>query len=285
VTDLARLFGEFLVNKNLVSAAQVLEALMIQIRDLPTYAEICYEKKLLSDDQLLRVLADQQRTGKDFRSAAEHAGIWSESIGSKVEEHLRTRHRPVGEVLIELGHLNLATLTTALDEYVGELSGNKRSDDVRPESAKSFDPDLLQQFLSSYSSGAKIELEKINTTLESSEDTHAVILLVTRQLIAEVSGVKGAAEYIGADTLAGVAETVLSTMRQAVENSNYAHHTELENIAKATYHVFEACVQSIAEFGTDDVFAFDTNMADLRGRLYRELTRLAGKLGFGTEAA
>lgn len=258
---------------------------MIQIRDLPTYAEICYEKKLMSDEQLFRVLADQQRTGKDFRSAAEQAGFWNNGIGTKIEELLRTRHRPVGEILIDLGHLKLETLTAALDEYIGELSGNKQVHAVEAGSAKVFDPDLVRQFLDSYSSGARTALEQINATLESSEDTHAVILLVTRQLITEVSGVKGAAEFLGADILAGVAAKVQSTMRHAVDNINYAHFAELKHIAKVTFHIFEACVQSITEFGTDDVFSFDTNMADLRSRLYRELARLAGKLGFGAEAA
>lgn len=281
---MARLFGEFLVQQNLVSTAQVLEALMTQIREMPTYAEVCYEKGLISDDILLRILASQQRHGQDFRSAAEDAGVWNEGVADRISKFLRAKHRPIGQILVDLGYMTLETLTTALADYVEELSKGESIPDAVAQVPKEFEPEIVAQFLAAYRERFKPAMEKILLEADRGDETQDGILHLTRRLIAEVSAFKGAAEFLGARNLTELANRVLATLNLAVDSTSFAHFIELRDIAKISFHIFDGCSEAITQFSTDNVFSYDPNISDLRERLLKELSKLETKLGLGRKA-
>ena len=55
-----KLFGEFLIEKNVIGNETLAKALVMQIKSLPSIPEVVLESNLLTVDQLLSVLRLQQ---------------------------------------------------------------------------------------------------------------------------------------------------------------------------------------------------------------------------------
>lgn len=115
-----KLFGEYLVEKKLISSAQLLEILMDQLAALPTLPELLHQKRLMSDDDLLRALSHQSSSDTDFKGACTALGLWTPSLQASIASHLLEIRIPIGQLLVQKGHLTLATLTKALDEYFSD---------------------------------------------------------------------------------------------------------------------------------------------------------------------
>jgi len=121
----AKLFGEYLVEKGLVTAEQLVAALMEQLCSTPLVAEVVFAHKLFSVGDMMRTMAHQHRSGLDFQSAAESLDLWSPAIETAILGHMRAVRKPLGEVLVEMKVLSLDDLTSSLDSYV-EACGRER---------------------------------------------------------------------------------------------------------------------------------------------------------------
>ena len=54
-----KLFGEYLIERNIVSTEQMVAALIRQTSKLPGMAEMAYNKKLMRPDQLFKIMKFQ----------------------------------------------------------------------------------------------------------------------------------------------------------------------------------------------------------------------------------
>lgn len=113
------LFGEFLVQKGLMSAPVVLGMLIEQIRNQPSVAEIIFTEKLLTEMQQLEVLRVQSRTGWDYQQACVDRGYWSDTIATVVIQKSAQARTPIGQLIVKSGLMPFGELTRALDEFVG----------------------------------------------------------------------------------------------------------------------------------------------------------------------
>ena len=123
-----KLFGEFLVEKGLIQAQDMVAALVEQISKLPTLVEIVYRARLLSSESILVALRLQVRERKDFRSACIGMGVWTPAVEAAVEQELESHRIPVGQILLSQKKLGLKDLATALDEFISLYSrGNPQT--------------------------------------------------------------------------------------------------------------------------------------------------------------
>ncbi|MBF0315350.1 MAG: response regulator [Oligoflexia bacterium] len=112
-----KLFGEYLIEKKIVSAEQLLAALIEQIHSMPTLVDIVNQKKLLSANELLSVIRVQMEQRVEFRSACETLGLWNPILEESIQKELDCHRRPIGELLVKRGSLCLETLISAMDDY------------------------------------------------------------------------------------------------------------------------------------------------------------------------
>lgn len=120
-----KLFGEYLVEKEIISKDALVEALLEQMATTPSIAQIAYETKALSTDAILTIFKKQQELGTGFIESAKATGFWQESIAQGVSKSLVAKRIPLGQILVKSGRADLAKISHALDEYLGECQGEK----------------------------------------------------------------------------------------------------------------------------------------------------------------
>lgn len=113
-------FGEFLVHKGIISARDLVEALIEQIRIQPPLCQLAYEEKLLSPESMVEVFRVQQDLGLDFMSACKKLGVSNNEFGDKIEAALNKVRTPLGQLLVGKGALDIKTLTRMLDEFLSQ---------------------------------------------------------------------------------------------------------------------------------------------------------------------
>lgn len=116
-----KLFGEYLIEKNIVSTEQMVAALIRQTSKMPGMAEIAYNKKLLRPDQIFKILKLQNSSRIGFIEAAKELNIWNDSVAEKFEKSLDEVRTPLVQVLIEMEAVRPESVTHALDEFLGDV--------------------------------------------------------------------------------------------------------------------------------------------------------------------
>ncbi len=59
-------FAEYSIEQNLLSTDQVVEAMLIQLKSQPSNTELIYDLRVLSNDDFLKFLLNQQNENSDF---------------------------------------------------------------------------------------------------------------------------------------------------------------------------------------------------------------------------
>jgi hypothetical protein len=122
-----KFFGDYLVEKKLISEETLADALVRQVRALPSTAEVVHEKKLISPEKLLQIFRLQTKTHAGFIEAASELKAWSDQIQTEVEDHLATIRPPLGQVLVESGKMTAQQIMNALDEFISERDSLNKS--------------------------------------------------------------------------------------------------------------------------------------------------------------
>jgi hypothetical protein len=116
-----KLFGEYLIEKSIVSTEQMVAALVRQTSKMPGMAEIAYNKKLLRPDQIFKILKLQNLSNCGFIEAARELNIWNDTVSGKFEKALDEVRTPLVQVLVEMEAVKIETVTHALDEFLGDV--------------------------------------------------------------------------------------------------------------------------------------------------------------------
>lgn len=116
-----KFFGEYLVEKKVISENSLLEALLWQSSQIPSLAEIAYQKNILSSAELIRILAFQTRKKVDFKAACEELGFWNAKLDTALEKELRHIRKPLGHILVQKGRLTFSSLLQHLETYFAGL--------------------------------------------------------------------------------------------------------------------------------------------------------------------
>lgn len=292
---MAKLFGEYLIERQIVTVDHVLDALMEQLRSVPSTGEIIYELDLLLKPDLLRILAHQQYTGSDFRSSALALNLWGEQLAEKVSAHLQSLRRPLGEILVERGHLSLETLTTTLDAYVemcsqttGEeakparderpatkpssdqvLASKSVSDfsiDPKPQAVQ-LDPVLVKEYLDCYDSKIGPSLQEITKNLAATTMSRDNLHDLLSRSLGEFVGVRAAAGFLGAKRSEAIADEIVKSLECGSKSDGLIDQKVLHEIVKTSSHILDALAQYLKDFNSEDLLANDPNMKDLAERL------------------
>ncbi|MGE3609335.1 MAG: hypothetical protein AB7I27_07095 [Bacteriovoracaceae bacterium] len=158
-------FGEFLVGKNVIDAESLIKALISQVATMPPVCEIVYKKHLLSPEEILAAFKYQQDHFVDFISACKAKGFWSTDLQEILNEEMRKYRKPLGEILVKEGFIDLKKLTLMLDEFLSQAEVTAApSSKVELEETTASRPDENlnpeDDFLD-YQSGILMELEEV----------------------------------------------------------------------------------------------------------------------------
>lgn len=126
----AKFFGQFLLEKGVIDAAQLLRALEIQRMSNPALGELACEKGMLTDAQAQAINERQRREDKRFGDLAQAMGLLTaDEVGALLEEQ-KARRRLFGEILVEEAFVTRERLDDELRLHAGERDEAVRSLDA-----------------------------------------------------------------------------------------------------------------------------------------------------------
>lgn len=252
-----KLFGEYLIEKEAISNGQLLAALIAQIKSSTSVPEVIYDEKLLSESDLLRVLALQTKRRIGFIEAAKECQLWTEEIQVLTEKCLLKKRRPIGEILIEQGVIQVDVLSKCLDDFLGgwtpESSSTSESHSYseRPSAAapsmviedcsvyfEIFNDTLLSDLKMFGSRIAEIEaIEEIQATLE------------------KIHGIRSAARFIQAKASESLMIGLEGWIRRAETDQDFRKTKAVQVLFKEAFELawqMRTCLESQrSEFPSD----------------------------------
>jgi hypothetical protein len=116
-----KLFGEYLVEKSIITADQLVMALVEQNAKLPSVAQIAFERKLIPSDEILKVFKIQFEKKTGFIEAARELNLWNDQIHQETEKQIGALRVPLGQILVETASIPLESITHALDNFLGDI--------------------------------------------------------------------------------------------------------------------------------------------------------------------
>ena len=119
-------FGDYLIEKKIITEDQLVDALIEQLQMLPSSAEIIYGKKALPASSFLKAFAIQSEKTTDFGSACMAAKIWTTELDQLVQSELDRNRVPLGQILIKKGIVNIGNITKALDDFLSKIELTER---------------------------------------------------------------------------------------------------------------------------------------------------------------
>lgn len=130
-----KLFGEYLIDKGLIDADALVDALIEQLRSLPTTVEVVRAQKLIGAEDIVKAFKIESETGQSFVAAARSLGIWTSAVESVVSREIKLRRMPLGQILVRRGVLSVEKMAAALDDYLGDLPPDARKTGRAPATA------------------------------------------------------------------------------------------------------------------------------------------------------
>ena len=110
-------FGEYLINRDLVSEEQVLEALEAQRRRTPAFEKMALRLALLSMKDVFQILTAQAATDLSFPELAVRDGYLSADQAVFVLENIDRERPPLGDVMVELEMVGRRDMDAELERY------------------------------------------------------------------------------------------------------------------------------------------------------------------------
>lgn len=117
-----KLFGEFLVEKELINKETLMNMLVEQVRTMPSYLELSWRSKHISADNLLAILKLQSQKHIGFMEALRELGLWSTEIEGNIFAEASTLKIPLGQILVNNNIITAEALTHALDEFLSSMN-------------------------------------------------------------------------------------------------------------------------------------------------------------------
>ena len=118
----SKYFGEFLVEKGVITEENLVDALIEQIASTPPLCQVISQKKILPTNKVFEAFRFQQDHQVEFMQACKSIGVWTQEVQVKTSSFLDEIRKPLGHILVSKGLIDLKKLTNMLDEFLSELS-------------------------------------------------------------------------------------------------------------------------------------------------------------------
>jgi CheY-specific phosphatase CheX len=115
-------FGEFLIDRWVITRGQLIEALELQNYRNPRFGVLAMQKGYLTEQQVEQVNQRQRSTDKQFAELAVEMGFLTRQQADEILTYQKNNHLYLGEALLELGHITEDILERELAIFREEQS-------------------------------------------------------------------------------------------------------------------------------------------------------------------
>lgn len=123
----AKFFGQFLLEKGVITSVQLLRALDVQRASNPALGEIAVERGLLTQAQADSINERQRREDRRFGDIAQAMGLLASDEVAELLDAQKARRKLFGEILVEEGFVSRERVEAELREHAGERDDAMRS--------------------------------------------------------------------------------------------------------------------------------------------------------------
>ena len=265
-----KLFGEFLIERNLVTPQALVTALVQQASKVPSTIEIALTSKLLSDEQILQAMNLQIHRSIEFVTACKELGSWNAEVQEKMEGEVRKAKVPLGEILVEQKDIELKTLIESLDTFLTEVAEQKEEVTEQTQEATSspteFNPEFTEPNKSGLASYSDSFTEKKRQTLSqlleftSWQDSDEQKKLLSEQLeelqydFHQFQGIACFLKIEISEQIFRQCELVFSSTLGKLDNVNQEQIEKVRSITKNALLLTESLETSIFDTGSEKDF-------------------------------
>lgn len=118
----AQYFGQFLLNRSIVTASELDQALSAQAETRVKLGVLAINKGYMTPEQVEQVHQTQTRIDKKFGEIAVDMGHLTEEVVTELLSSQQSAHLTLGQALIDQGTMNYETFSTTLNLYKKDYS-------------------------------------------------------------------------------------------------------------------------------------------------------------------
>jgi len=268
-----KLFGEFLVEQKLIGTDVLADALVEQVRGMPSYVELAWRNKLVSSEAILSLLKLQTGKRIGFMEASRELGLWSLEFEKTLLEDLGSIRIPLGQILVSRGVLTLEAITHALDEYLSTVKGPSAGTEEVPastsrEEAPPAEPgNNCEIFCETFGSELKEKLVNLTERFATADD---VTKTEVKDFFDGVHAIRGASRLAGlakSEELCGLLEDGLLILLAASQAYPPDLLRSLGRASRAWCDLFWDLRENLAKGESEGPFFSQSEIRDQLGKL------------------
>jgi hypothetical protein len=128
----SKYFGEFLIEKGIITEENLVDALVEQISTTPPICQVVVEKKILPAKKVFEAFRYQQENNVEFVQACKALGTWTQEIQDRAFSVIDDLRKPLGHILVKKGLIDLKKLTSMLDEFMSQITTSVAAPVIQP---------------------------------------------------------------------------------------------------------------------------------------------------------
>lgn len=269
-------FGEYLVEKKIVTPEKVVTAILQQTQNQPLIAQIAYEKNVFTADEMIRIFSLQQEHQMDFLNASRNAGLLTEEKWQIIDKELQQHHVPLASLLLKNGDLALKDLVHALDEF---LSTAQRPQLVKESSSNSpvrasvnseipsfkfpkIDPTFGLELQGALSENKVAEIVNVLHLVKQNASVKELVQEFLQDVLKNVHTIRGLAKAAQTPVIESLCSNmdlaIVKELRAEIPNTNHI----INNLVPAIEEALHFCTKlrnAIAQYQSEAVFWNETN--------------------------
>ncbi|MEZ8140660.1 hypothetical protein A1OO_13180 [Enterovibrio norvegicus FF-33] len=290
-----KLLGSFLLDFELISAKDLADVMVEQIRQTPNSLDIIYEKKLITPEQFLSIVTLQNDEHLDLRSACMRLDIWRNEFFDAINDEVSKRRSTLGRILVEKGLVEPHVLLPILKQYHAYRAENNNdfalfSENTLLDLSESeaegsadelhFEPDFSHvqasdpsDYIELFSEEKEIELELIILAIEAlgSDKNKADPEELLNQFFTDYHSLKGTARSVGAlltENLIHESEDLLTFFKRFLHKIHHADFAALAAINLKVLDVLSNLRNEMATSGSEEHY---WRTPELKGKYLKTL--------------
>ncbi|NJD55983.1 MAG: hypothetical protein FIA94_06210, partial [Nitrospirae bacterium] len=139
-----KFFGQYLLEKNLISADQLLEAVKYQESQNLRFGEYAESRGYITKADITRILDEQKRTDMQFGQLAVMLGLLSEDQVKEILTRQKNDHIMIGEAIVQKGFLTKDRLELEIVSFWKDQSRYAAGEARVPEGIAN--PEIMKSF-------------------------------------------------------------------------------------------------------------------------------------------
>ena len=271
------LFIEYLIEEKLLSQEQLLEAIIEQLQSIPSVPELLFELNILSKADLLRILIHQKYESTEFLTSAKTLGLWSPQISQQVSKKLNSIHKPISEVLIQKGFLDLESITAAFVKYVEIQENKKVLEKEEKKDSPEYNLTILKEYIICFEATIFPNIQLYLNQFKENSNSKENLLHDIQIVLSEYVAARAAADFLGAMHSKKIANEVVLYIEKFLEPNTAINFTDTIDVIDLSSQILLSYCKCLKN--NDSELRIDENTKNLIIKFWEKI----GKKELGNE--